>query len=320
MGKSGINGIGSAYNVTGISIAKAAKIAYRLETIYLSANSTFADARTSGIQAAVDLYGIGSAEVIATTNAWYAVGVGPAYFSSAATYCTSASTNTAYQKIGKVVLGTISNISTGVAGYENFTNQTTNLKKGTINTISITPSWTSTVYSEGYGVWIDYNKNGNFNDSGELVWSKTPSTTTPVSGSFTIPTTAILGTTRMRVSLRNSGVPTSCETFSFGQVEDYTVNITAASARTFIKDDNDSEKSIEIFELTLYPNPVNDILNISNSDTNEGTYRILNLLGQIMKTGNLNQKEINVSEFVTGMYILEATNNDKIISKKFIKE
>jgi bacillolysin len=79
VGKSGTNDIGSSYSVTGITIDKAAKIAYRLESVYLSANSTYANARTYGIQSATDLYGAGSAEVIATTNAFYAVGVGAAY-------------------------------------------------------------------------------------------------------------------------------------------------------------------------------------------------------------------------------------------------
>jgi Zn-dependent metalloprotease len=55
IGKSGTNDIGNSYNVTGINIDKAAKIAYRLESVYLSANSTYANARTYGIQAATDL-------------------------------------------------------------------------------------------------------------------------------------------------------------------------------------------------------------------------------------------------------------------------
>jgi Zn-dependent metalloprotease len=56
--KSGTNDIGNSYNVTGINIDKAAKIAYRLVFI-LSANSTYANARTYGIQSATDLYGAG---------------------------------------------------------------------------------------------------------------------------------------------------------------------------------------------------------------------------------------------------------------------
>ncbi|MDX2283623.1 MAG: M4 family metallopeptidase [Bacteroidia bacterium] len=79
MGESGTNDLGNAYNVTGIGREKAAAIAYRNLTVYLTTNSTFASARTGAIQAAADLYGANSAEVIATTNAWHAVGVGAAY-------------------------------------------------------------------------------------------------------------------------------------------------------------------------------------------------------------------------------------------------
>ena len=77
-GGSGTNDVGTAYTVTGIGIDKAAAIAYRTNTFYLISTSTFANARTYAIQSATDLYGAGSAEVIATTNAWAAVNVGTA--------------------------------------------------------------------------------------------------------------------------------------------------------------------------------------------------------------------------------------------------
>jgi bacillolysin len=325
VGKSGTNDIGSSYNVTGITIDKAAKIAYRLESIYLSANSTYANARTYGIQSATDLYGAGSAEVIATTNAFYAVGVGAAYPGSSdtiapttptslaaagttssssnltwtastdnvavtgynvyngsnlvatatgtsytitgltsstaytftvkakdaagnlsaasnavnvttgtetATYCTSKGNSVADEYIGKVQLGTINNTSTGGTGYSDFTSITTNITKGSASTITVTPTWTGTSYSEGYAVWIDLNGDSDFDDAGELVWSKAASKTTPVSGSFTVPTSSNTGSTRMRVSMKYNGVPTTCEAFSYGEVEDYTVNIIATTADT----------------------------------------------------------------------------------------
>lgn len=147
-------------------------------------------------------------------------------------YCASSATSTADEKINKVVFGTINNTSTGTAGYENFTTVSTNATRGSAYTVTITPIWTSTVYSEGYAVWIDYNQNGVFTDAGELVWSKAASTATPVSGSITIPATATLGTTRMRVSLKYNAIPTSCEAIPYGQVEDYSVTITGATADT----------------------------------------------------------------------------------------
>ncbi|MEZ5047262.1 MAG: M4 family metallopeptidase [Chitinophagaceae bacterium] len=79
VGGSGTNDLSNPYTVAGIGTAKAAAIAYRNLTVYLNSNSNFADARAGAIQAAIDLYGAGSPEEIATTNAWYAVGVGNAY-------------------------------------------------------------------------------------------------------------------------------------------------------------------------------------------------------------------------------------------------
>jgi len=79
MGGTGTNDIGNVYNVTGIGISDAAKITYRMETVYMTSSTNYAGARTGAIQAAIDLFGAGSAQVIATTNAFYAVGVGAAY-------------------------------------------------------------------------------------------------------------------------------------------------------------------------------------------------------------------------------------------------
>jgi len=78
-GGTGTNDIGSIYNVASIGILDAAKITYRMETVYMTSGTNYAGARTGAIQAAIDLFGAGSTQVIATTNAFYAVGVGAAY-------------------------------------------------------------------------------------------------------------------------------------------------------------------------------------------------------------------------------------------------
>ena len=222
-GGSGTNDVGGTYNVSGVGMSKGGKIAYRLESQYLTANATYADARTGAIQAAKDLYGAASAEEIAVTNAWHAVGVGSAY-GAGPSYCTSKSSNVNDEYIGRVQLNTIDNTS-GAQFYTDFTSISTNLSKGTQYTITITPTWTGTVYNEGYAVWIDYNGDKDFSDAGELVFSKAASKTTPVSGTFTVPSGATDGATRMRVSLKYNGIPTACEAFTYGEVEDYTINI-----------------------------------------------------------------------------------------------
>ncbi|MFC5044177.1 M20/M25/M40 family metallo-hydrolase [Aquimarina hainanensis] len=140
-------------------------------------------------------------------------------------YCASKGKKVTDEYIGNVKLGSIDNTTDGSNGYGDHTGISTNLSKGNSHTITITPKWSGTAYDEGYAVWIDYNQDKDFKDAGELVWSKAASKTSPVNGSFTVPSSAKNGRTRMRVSMKYNGIPTACETFDYGEVEDYTVVI-----------------------------------------------------------------------------------------------
>jgi len=74
-GGSGTNDHGNAYNVSAIGFTKAAAIAYRNLTVYLTPSSNYYAARVGAINSATDLYGPGSPEVQVVMDAWYAVGV-----------------------------------------------------------------------------------------------------------------------------------------------------------------------------------------------------------------------------------------------------
>lgn len=226
------------------------------------------------------------------------------------TYCASQGNSTADERIGRVQFGTINNASTGTAGYENFTAISTNAVRGTAYTITITPSWTSTVYSEGYAVFIDYNNDGDFIDAGETVFTKAASKTTPASGSFTIPATTTVGAKRMRVSMKYNGVPTSCEAFSYGQVEDYTINVTSTA----------KEVNTTPLTFSLYPNPVKgDVLNISDFE-GEASFRIFSAMGQDLGNGKVENNAINVGHLATGTYMIEVTTANGTNMKRFIKQ
>ncbi|PQV45278.1 putative secreted protein (Por secretion system target), partial [Jejuia pallidilutea] len=139
-------------------------------------------------------------------------------------YCASAGRNVNDEFISKVELNTINN-SSGAQFYSDFTNISTTLTKDSQYSITITPTWTGTVYNEAYSVWIDYNRDGDFLDAGEQVFTQGNTQATSVSGSFTIPSNAVENSTRMRVSMKYNAIPTSCESFQYGEVEDYTVII-----------------------------------------------------------------------------------------------
>jgi chitodextrinase len=228
------------------------------------------------------------------------------------TYCTSAATNTNDERIGRVQFGTINNPSTGTAGYENFTAISTNAVRGTAYTITITPTWTGTVYAEGYAVYIDYNRDGDFTDAGETAYTRAATTTTPVSGTITIPATAALGSTRMRVIMRYNAIPTSsCGSFTYGQVEDYTVNITSTA-----KEDVSNNQ----ISFSLYPNPVSgDMINISNLEV-DSSFRIFNMMGQEVSNGKIENESIYVGRLTAGTYLIEVSNANGSTSKRFIKQ
>ena len=146
-------------------------------------------------------------------------------------YCTSSGTNTQYEWISNVKLNTINNTSGANNGYGNYTSISTTVNKGSAYTITLTPTFSGQLYSEYFRVYVDYNGDLDFEDAGELVYSS-PATTTAVSGAFTIPTTAITGNTRMRVMMKDGAINTPCESFTYGEVEDYTLSIQSGSSTT----------------------------------------------------------------------------------------
>ncbi len=75
-GGEGVNDNGEAYVVEGLGWEKALAIAYRNLNVYLTQNSSFADAAYYGNISAADLFGLCSPEYNATVNAWHAVGLG----------------------------------------------------------------------------------------------------------------------------------------------------------------------------------------------------------------------------------------------------
>ncbi len=93
-------------------------------------------------------------------------------------------------------------------------------------------------------IYIDYNQDGDFADADEMAWSAGSArnaTTGAFEGLFTIPGSALLGETRMRVVLKEETTPiplTSadvCGIYYIGETEDYLVDINALPEATVYK-------------------------------------------------------------------------------------
>jgi len=144
-------------------------------------------------------------------------------------YCSATGSNSNYEYIDKVQLGSINNTSGNNGSYADFTNLYTSLGAGNSYTITLTPGFQGTVYNEFWSVWIDYNKDGDFIDAGEKVFEGTNGSAT-ISGSFSVPTSVSDGNTRMRISMKwNAYAASACETFNYGEIEDYGILLIAGS-------------------------------------------------------------------------------------------
>ena len=139
-------------------------------------------------------------------------------------YCTSSGGSQSYEYIAGVAVGVFSNPS-GASPYTDFTCLKICLIQGNSASVSLTPGFNGSSYTEYWKIWIDYNGDNDFEDAGEEVFSGSGSSI--VTGNFTVPASTIIGDTRMRVSMSYSTHPPKCGSFNYGEVEDYTVNIAA---------------------------------------------------------------------------------------------
>jgi hypothetical protein len=76
-------------------------------------------------------------------------------------------------------------------------------------------------------IFIDFNQNGSFTDSGEQVFYTSAAVQGNTTGSVLIPLTAIPGVTRMRLVAAEGQTPPATGSYYYGETEDYCVNITA---------------------------------------------------------------------------------------------
>ncbi|GAA4271608.1 hypothetical protein GCM10022258_09020 [Aquimarina gracilis] len=227
-------------------------------------------------------------------------------------YCTSQGNNINFEYIDLVSLNDLNNPSTASSGYTDYTGLPAAIVPYGSNSITLSVGFTNSSYTEYWGVWIDYDKNGTFEASEQIVSASTTSSANQ-SYNFTVPGTALDGETRMRVSMKYNAAPDPCETFTYGEVEDYTVNIGGVVFK------QNAQTSSLISELKLYPNPVEQgVLFLRGLNNQNAHFRIMNYLGQSILRDELKENKIDVSILNRGMYILEVNTDDQVVIKRFV--
>jgi hypothetical protein len=240
-------------------------------------------------------------------------------------YCNAQGNNIDDEFIGNVNINGVDNntVSNTSSGYSNFTASSIFpdldiVYNATGNTISVTKHWPGTIYREAVSAWIDFNQNGTFETS-EKIFGSPSSNTATVSGTFNVPNNASLGNTRMRVLMKyysgngnNANDP--CETFSYGEVEDYSINITNATLNL---------NTFNETNVLIYPNPFKNTLYIKLINNNSLDLQVIDITGRVITNvpditpvNNLIELQ-TISNLSAGTYFVKLT--DKALNTSIIK-
>ncbi len=149
-------------------------------------------------------------------------------------YCAAGSLFPWQEWLSRVQVAGINN-PTGKWAYTDYTSLVGTMVPGQSFPITLggSVSWTfSPLY---FRVFIDWNRDGAFQAATETAYSGNIPTG-PISavdallnGNISVPATASLGATRMRVIMKRDAFATACETtVPYGEVEDYTINIASS--------------------------------------------------------------------------------------------
>lgn len=141
-----------------------------------------------------------------------------------ADYCTAGGQST-FEYIKQVKVNGLVSDSTSNGGYKLFSSPVFSMTAGA-NSVTLAPGFSSGAYSENFAVFIDLNHDGIWS-ADERLFSGT--TNYSLTGTVTIPASALGGPTRMRVAMSYGSQAPSCGQVSYGEFEDYTVDLAMPS-------------------------------------------------------------------------------------------
>jgi hypothetical protein len=219
-------------------------------------------------------------------------------------------------------LGDIQNATQpGGTGYNDFTDLSTDLEQGSTNVLTLATGYGN----QHFRVWIDYNDNFIFESPEEIVVDDYVLGPGGAAGTYSgntavvIPEDAVLGQHIMRAKTNwNAGVPDdACEETTYGETEDYTVNIVTSLG---IDDINQNSE----FSVVSLGNNQFDV-NLNSPYVGKIELTVYNVLGQRMvfhrfeNTGTFNY-DLDMSYVAKGVYLVKVGNSSFGKVQKIIVE
>lgn len=165
------------------------------------------------------------------------------------------------------------------------------------------------------GIILDYSLN-----AGDPVWitDGLASSTLPLTNTYQLfnidftNITAASNNANFRIRIRFTGANMTVDTgarISFNNIAVYGTQLPLAV----------DENSKQLF--AIYPNPVSDVLNVVGLyQAGNMNFKIFSIDGKQIKSGSIENSQLNLSDLSRGLYLLQIESEGKIATEKIIKE
>ena len=187
--------------------------------------------------------------------------------------------------ITRVAMGSIDNTSdVSKDGYTSYRHLSTTVERG--HSYPITIERATALSEMTRKVWIDWNRDGDFDDAHELVASELASKSLVFNDTVVVPPASRPGSTRMRVGVNLKGQRNeACGPNRFGEYEEYTIHIL--------------EKDLTPPVITL-TTPIDGVIEVFDTWTEPGytAYDLVegNVTSQVSITNGINNKRVGTYE------------------------
>lgn len=247
-------------------------------------------------------------------------------------YCLARGSNTNFEWIESIQIDDILFISGNNNGYLNHQNTPIELAAGSTYTMTFEPGFASTSYGEYWNVWLDLNHDGDFEDDGEALLAPPPDNSA-FSADFYIPESAPSGYTKMRVAMKYGSRPNPCGTYAYGEVEDFSVELTGGSGNfaggnldNALQADYGDQRDIAEVEIEVFPNPASIAVNLVLYSQKAGpaNLEIVDINGktmvwkEVLSVKGRNNWELDIEQLLPGHYYLMVRGMDTIVVKPLV--
>jgi hypothetical protein len=224
-------------------------------------------------------------------------------------YCIPATNGAGSDYINFVKLESIEN-SSDQEFYGDFTAQSTELELGKEYTIEVGMFYVFD--QDSVTAWIDFNRDGEFTDKEQIIFTELNNTDKKATGLFTVPNEALTDKNlRLRVRSQYFTNPMSpCENTP-GEVEDYTVRLKKPKTNGIVTN--------TIPKIVITPNPTRGIFEIKVGQKDNVQINIIDISGKIIyQQKAFTDKIIITTDLPQGSYLVQVLTSNGSTTKKLI--